>query len=164
MTRNKIAETTLRLTLLVFFSIKLVVVTLSQIDLIYSMYSVNELMDNPILILRLNLFIEPLIILLGLIGLFIKRPIGFVFMLLLPSLILTYELIPTLTKYFSFRSTWLPISLAIVFLIITNSKGIRSAYQSDGIKESVFSNIKTIIIGLILSLFMYYFNGRLGLN
>jgi uncharacterized membrane protein len=164
MTKNNIAETTLRLILLIFFFIKLVIVSLSQIDLIYYMYSVNELIENPMLILKLNLFIEPLIILLGIIGVFIKRQLGFVFMLLLPSLMLTYKLIPTLTEYFNIESAWLPSSIAIVFLIIINSKSIRSAYRSGTIRQSVFLNIIGITIGFILSLFMYYFNGRLRLN
>jgi len=148
--------------LLTLFSIKLIVVSLSQIDLIYSMYSVNELINNPISILRLNLFIEPLIILLGIIGVFIKRQLGFVFMLLLPSLILPYVLIPSLTNYFKIESTWPPILLALLFYLIINSNYIRLTYQNGTVKQSVILNIKTLIIGGMLSFFMYYFNGRLG--
>jgi len=162
MTKNNIAEITLKLILLTLFSIKLIVVSLSQIDLIYSMYSVNELIKNPILILRLNLFIEPLIILLGIIGVFIKRQLGFVFMLLLPSLLLSYVLIPSLTNYFNIESVWPPILLALMFYLIINSNYIRLTYQNGTVKQSVILNIKTIIIGGTLSFFMYYFNGRLG--
>jgi len=162
MTKNNIAEITLKLILLTLFSIKLIVVSLSQIDLIYSMYSVNELIKNPILILRLNLFIEPLIILLGIIGVFIKRQLGFVFMLLLPSLLLSYVLIPSLTNYFNIESVWPPILLALMFYLIINSNYIRLTYQNGTVKQSVILNIKTLIIGGMLSFFMYYFNGRLG--
>lgn len=163
MARNNTVEITLRLILLVLFSTKLVVVTLSQIDLIHSMYSVNELLERPMLILKLNLFLEPLIILLGLIGVFIKRQMGFVFMLLLPSLIFSYYLLLSLTQYFSLESAWAPILLSVIFYILINLKKIRFAHQIKTIKQAIFLNIFSITIGLILSILMYLFNGKLGI-
>ena len=162
MTQNKIIETTLRIILLTLFSIKFVFVILSQIDLVLHMYSVKYLINNPIFILKLNLLIEPLIILLGIIGIFIRRRLGFILMLLLPSLILAYELIPFLTKYHNFESAWHSILLSLIFYFIINSNYIRINYKSGTIKQTLYVNIKAIMMGIIISLFMYYFNGRLG--
>ena len=160
----KTNESIIRLIIFTLFSMKLIVVCLLQVDYIDSMYSLNILMKNPMLILKLNLLIEPLIILLGIIGVFVKRKIGFVFMLLLPSLDITYELMPYLTKSFSIQSVWLYILLPIILYLLINSKKMRLAYQCETIKQSIYLNFGALMTGIFISSVMYYFNGRLIIN
>ena len=164
MDKNETVEVTLRVILLILFSVKLTFAILAHIDLIYSMYSVDAIMRSPMLILKLNLFTEPLIILLGMVGVFVKRKIGFVFMLLLPSLLISYELMPYITKSFSIESVWLHILLPIIFYLLINSKKVRLAYKCKTIKQSIFLNFCALTIGLFISSVMYYFNGRLIIN
>ncbi len=152
----------LRAIILILFSIKLIVACIQQADYINTFYSIKIFREDPILILRRNLLFEPIILLIGIIGLFIRKRIGFVLMLLLPSMILTYSIIPAFTPYFNFESVWLRIIPVILFYTLINLKIVRSIYRSTTIKQTVLLNIYAIVVGIIISLVMLYFKGLFG--
>jgi len=159
MQKDITTQNTLRAIILILFTIKLIVSCIEHANRIDSFYSGKILLEDPILILKLNLLFEPFIILLGIIGIFIRKKIGLVFMLLLPSLILTYNFIPAITPYFYFESVWPRVTLAIIFYFIINLKIIRTAYESKTIKQSVLLNTYAIVIGIIISVVMLYYRG-----
>jgi len=159
MLKKEKITTALRVIFLILLLINLSVAIFEEVGFINALYSFSGIINNPFLIVKLNLFFHPLLILLGIIGVFMLRKIGYILMLLLPFYIITYKLIPLFFGLSNFESIWIKLVLASIYLIILYSRGIRYTYGLKSLKIFFQLNSLVLLSMSLLSFILLYFKG-----
>ncbi|WP_321309014.1 hypothetical protein [Marinifilum fragile] len=159
MDRTKIIENLVVALVLILMLMKLGVGIYEQVNYVRAFYSVNYLLENPMIILRANLLFDPIVCMLAITGVFIRKPIGFVLMLILPSLILFYRTIPLLSPNSRF-SFWVLVLPVILFVLI-NLGVMQKRYHIASTTKQMKMNGIALAIGFSIALLMFYFKGNL---
>ncbi|PXY01150.1 hypothetical protein DF185_10895 [Marinifilum breve] len=155
MDRTKIIENLIVTLVLILLLLKLGVGIYEQVDYVRAFYSVKYLIEHPMIILRSNLFFDPIVCVLAIAGLFIRKPIGFVLMLILPSLMLFYRTIPLLSITF-----WV-LALPVILFVLINLSVMQKRYHIASTTKQVKLNGIALAIGFSIALIMFYFKGNL---
>lgn len=159
MDRIKFIENLVVTVVLILILVKLGVGIYEQVNYVRVFCTLRDLLENPMIILRSGLLFDPIICVLALTGVFIRKPVGFVLILLLPAWVLFYRIIPVVSLNYQFA--FLGVLLPIILFTFINLNIIRKRYQLASIFIQIKLNGIALTVGLSIVVLMYYFNGSL---
>lgn len=164
MQRNKILHSFIRLIILILLSLKLIVGGFEQIDYIQNYLPSWELAFGLETILIQHLYIHPFLVFVAITGVFIRKRIGVVLMLVYPLWVITNAL---LNCIFPLRFIWnvdeYRLILAVILVLLTNSLQMIKSNNYFTIKENVFLNGTAFLFGLLISTGIWFLYDRITL-